>query len=370
MIVYKCILVLASIFGGYYPAESRRPATGDIAFQYLTTDSVLLDIYTVEDAAGILEGYRSHIVSPVCEDRLCYDAELDFFWDILGRFSHFEVDPNKPLTKLDHVPFSGADYEQLNRILLTESPSFIHLRRGELIVKPDPGDSTDVDAVTGATVKAVKQDMVEGAIYTCYTLWHIANGGIVFEIQEHTKRKINEEGLIRKLLRRPQASAHYFLIENMAPQYFTVFLPEVLALAGQYDPFFTVRLLNRLPQELFGRPEVQAFLVQRYARLEPASRQLVLSRLEGAETLSPELLHLLIRSLQEADAQQVFILIQLICSKAGAEPTAILQEMLESMLEYRINPAPASLQLLEKLGKEHPSLQKLAKRIGRTSGKE
>jgi len=226
---YTLILMIISRLFWLPMINSEAPVKGAIAFRYMTRDSVLLDIYEYRDSTDILEGYTSHIVTPVCEDQLCYDAELDLYWDILGNFSHFDVASEKPLTKNNHVPFDQSDYKLLRKILLTKSPSFIHLWRNELIIKSVSTDSTQADGMTGATTKAVKKDMVEGAAFTCYTLWHIANGGIAFEIQEYTKKKL-DENVARKLLVSQKAEAHYFLIENTG-EYFPD-PEEVVALLG------------------------------------------------------------------------------------------------------------------------------------------
>ncbi|MBV6642498.1 MAG: hypothetical protein KI791_17400 [Cyclobacteriaceae bacterium] len=220
-----------------------------LAFQYLTEDSVLLDIYETYDHEGLLDGYGAHVTTPVCNTGLCYEAELDFYWDVLGNFRDFEILPDKPLTKLDHVPFEDSDYERLKAILLTKSPSFIHLRRDELVVTPFDTDPQDVDAVGGATLKHIEKDMVEGAIYTCYTLWHIANGDINFQMQEHTIQNL-EKDLLGKMLDSDNVDAHYFAAENMDPAYFEVFITQIARACKSYGQYFTDRIYSRLPDHL------------------------------------------------------------------------------------------------------------------------
>ncbi len=220
-----------------------------IAFQYLTEDSVLLDIYETYDSQGLLDGYSAHVTTPVCNTGLCYEAELDFYWDVLGNFRNFEILPDKPLTKLDHVPFEDSDYEKLKAILLTKSPSFIHLRRDELVVTPFDTDPQDVDAVGGATLKHIEKDMVEGAIYTCYTLWHIANGDISFQMQEHTIQNL-EKDLLAKMLDSDNVEAHYFAVENMDSEYFEVFITQIARACKSYGQYFTERIYSRFPDHL------------------------------------------------------------------------------------------------------------------------
>ncbi len=245
---------LCSLFGVTMIVTALTPAVTvksdpQLAFQYLTEDSVLFDIYETYDSTGLLDGYGAHVTTPVCNTGLCYEAELDFYWDVLGNFRDFEILHDKPLTKLDHVPFEDSDYEKLKTILLTKSPSFIHLRRDELVVTPFDTDPQDVDAIGGATLKHIEKDMVEGAIYTCYTLWHIANGDINFQMQEHTIQNL-EKDLLVKLLDSDNVDAHYFAVENMDPAYFEVFITQIARACRSYGQYFTDRIYSRLPDHL------------------------------------------------------------------------------------------------------------------------
>ncbi len=230
-------------------AQLKKTDGPRLAFKYLTEDSVLLEVREQYDAHGTLDGYTAHVLTPVCNTGLCYEAELDFYWDVLGNFSDFEILPGKPLTKLDHVPFEDTDYEKLKDILLTKSPSFIHLRRDELVVTPFDSDMEKVDAVGGATLKHIAKDMVEGAIYTCYTLWHIANGDINFQMQEHTIQNL-DKALVAKLLNSKNVEAHYFVAENIDPDYFDDFVDQVAGLCKKYGQYFTDRIKSRIPDHL------------------------------------------------------------------------------------------------------------------------
>ncbi|PHN08180.1 hypothetical protein [Flavilitoribacter nigricans] len=351
---------MVGITGTIWQSKSR-PRPAEPAFQYLTNDSITLDIYETFDAAGLLNGYRTHVRTPVCEDRLCYDAELDFFWDLLGKFTHFETDPAKPLTKLDHVPFTAADYERLDRILRTESPAFIHLRRSELIVEPEQGDET-IDGVTGATVQAVRQDMVAGAIYTCYTLWHIANGGITFRIQEHSRKQL-EAPLIRKLLREGNAREHYFLLENMAPEYFAEFLEPVLDLADRYQAFFAARIGEQLPPELFGRPEVQTFFQQHFSRLDLSAQEVWIDRLAAVPRLDASTRLFLIEQLTAGNPPRNQQIIKLLIDRSEPEETEVFAALFTQLLDHGIRPAPGILGSLDAIAAGDRQLKKMLKRL-------
>ncbi len=254
--ILKIVLIVVSQSLSLFSfAQETLKSNPKIAINYLTQDSVLLTIYETQDLKGHLDGYTAHIVTPVCKKGQCYNVELDYYWDILGDFFDFSIIPDKPLTKLDHIPFQNSDYEKLETILLTKSPSFIHLRRDELVVKPIAKNLQGVDGISGATIKHIEKDMVSGAIYTCYTLWHIANGDINFQLQEYTKQNLNKE-LIAKLLNSDNVDAHYFVIENMDSNYFEFFIDKIGELCKNYGQYFTSRLYYRLPDHLSQRLKI------------------------------------------------------------------------------------------------------------------
>lgn len=332
------------------------------AFQYLTNDSIALDIFETFDAAGLLNGYRTHVLSPVCEDGLCYEAELDFFWDILGNFTKFTVDPEKPLTKLDHVPFTTDDYQKLNRILLTQSPSFIHLRRSELTVEPVNAGDDEVDGVTGATVQAVKKDMVAGAIYTCYTLWHIANGGITFKIQEHTRQQLDTP-LIRKLLAEGEARAHYFLLENMGARYFSEFLKDLIQLADRYDAFFAARIGEQLPLNLFSRSEVQAFFQKHFHRLDYLAQNTWISKLAVSQSVNTSTRLFLIEQILAENPARTQQIIKLLLDRSREDETEVFASLFARLQDQSIRPDDSLLPALQAIAEKDRNLKKMLKRL-------
>lgn len=302
----------------------------EIAFQYLTNDSVLLDIYEDYDTAGLLEGYTSHIKTPVCEDSLCYEAELIFYWNLIGNFQRFSIIPGKPLTKLDHIPFNQSDYAKLKKILLIRSPSFVYLKRNQLVEEND----SDIDGITSATVTQMKEDMVEGAIYTCFTLWHIANGDIAFKIKEHTRKNLNAN-LIRKLLSANKVEDHYFILENIDSGYFKLFLPEILSLTEKYRDFFMSRFIEKIPAYLLEDQMVQEFFSSNFNQLEYSSQTILISKLTDIR-LKSSTLDALTEGIYPANSQQNEQIIRLVIKNADAENIEVLIKLFEVLSSRQI----------------------------------
>lgn len=356
-IIIMVILISASSELGFIPLEHEH-----FAFKFMTMDSVELEVYYDYDSSGTWVGYYSHIKTPVCEDQLCFDAELDFYWDLLGNFSRFNLLEDKPLTKQDHVPFDDADYVKLRNILLTKSPAFIHLRRSELITRPEHTDLSDIDANTGATAREVKKDMVPGAVYTCYTLWHIANGGIEFRIKEHTKQKLDRD-VIQQILNSKQVEAHYYLVENMDSEYFKEFLSDFMALAQRYDPYFTGRLMDRFPQNLWSNTQVQEFFLRHFQNLEYTAQDKLLLKLQNNVLLSESALDQLIENFHGSNIVRNDQIIKIMCNNANEDNIPALKEMISMINDRQIIFSQASHELLISLGGQFRELKKPIKQL-------
>ncbi|ABG39419.1 hypothetical protein Patl_0893 [Paraglaciecola sp. T6c] len=114
--------------------------------------------------------------SVFCGDDVCRVDPVRLFWNEQGFFSHFTLKEGVTLEKGDGLDFAPQDYPKLQQILANRHSGLSELHKDELVRKQSGGNGAD--AMTGATVIIRKSDYIEGAIWTCYTLWHYANGPI------------------------------------------------------------------------------------------------------------------------------------------------------------------------------------------------
>ncbi len=336
-----------------------------LAFRYTTDEQVKLSIFGVYDELGILQYYTCRIKTPVCRNDYCDVVEIDFFWDILGNFTEFQLLPDKPLTKLDHVPFSKADYDRLRTILLDQNPPFMHLRKSQLLAAEPLKDAPDVDAVSGATAKHLKEMMVEGAAFTCFTLWHIANGDIHFQMQEHTRQNLNELQ-VRHLLDSGGLEVQYFLIENMEPAHFALFLDELMGLMENADAYMLNRFVQGISGDLLEKPVVQQFLVKRFELLDPPAETALLHGLMQEEvSLSATALKLLVDQLDHNYPDRNKSIISIVCNQAQGRHPGLIKDMCEYLVEQQIVISRASLELLTSVSRQDRSLRKLIGKLRR-----
>ncbi|WP_236979468.1 hypothetical protein [Membranihabitans maritimus] len=150
-------------------------------------------IYVLYSKERLPIGYCRNIKTYVCKTGECLPIEVNIYWNMAGRYVGFELPSNEILTKKDHIPFSKTDYKKLDR-LLANPQSVLGTYSIEDLVQSNGINDKRIDAITSATVKVVNDVCVEGAVYTCYTLWHIANGQTARFIAKRAVEAMTPEG--------------------------------------------------------------------------------------------------------------------------------------------------------------------------------
>jgi hypothetical protein len=151
------------------------------------------------------------VESVLCGSKECKVVTVRIFWDELGRYSKFEMQKGAELEKNEGKPFTKEDYLKLDGILKDKKSPLQDFYKHELV---DNSHANAADAFSGATVVIDKRATVEGAVWTCYTLWYWANGGVVPVVRKITGKKNNVTQLHRYL---SGSNLHYkeFALEQM-----------------------------------------------------------------------------------------------------------------------------------------------------------
>lgn len=141
--------------------------------------------------------YYMDVSSVYCSEDVCKVDTVRLFWDELGRYTKLSLRPDVKLEKGNAEDFEQQDYQKLDDILSNGNSDLASLHKDQLVAPQSGGNA--VDALTGATIAIRKTDYIKGAIWTCYTLWHFANGEVVDIIRNISgKRKTVKE--LRSLL--------------------------------------------------------------------------------------------------------------------------------------------------------------------------
>jgi hypothetical protein len=139
-------------------------------------DSIIYALKLAYDSGGTPLYFFRNVFTPVCFTEVCKPVYIDLYWDLLGNYISYEVPEREPLTKVDHEEFTEEDYEQFHRILSNPESILKQFTIYELVDTKTYKLSDSVDAVTGATPKTIKSEVIAGAVYTCFTIWHIVHG--------------------------------------------------------------------------------------------------------------------------------------------------------------------------------------------------
>lgn len=236
-----------------------------------------VDWQTVLDDQGIPDFYVAHVKTPVCEESQCYDIEVLLQFDLTGQFLGLDTLAGKGLTKLDHIPFTDGDYRQLQYLLMDErSP----LGRYEMEALITDTRNSELDGFTGATILEIRDIVVDGGVYSCFTLWNLVHRNLKFITQERTKA-LFDNGLIRKMASYKEERYYYFIINNLASEQWLLYEEALLPLLTFDQGYFLKNAFEKMPVEFLENEVVQIFFAKRFAALNYFAQVAFLKRLDG-----------------------------------------------------------------------------------------
>ena len=250
------------------------------------------ELVLVYDSAQFPAYFFRDIFTPVCLDSVCKPVRIKLFWDLLGNYLRYEVPPDEPLTKLNHEEFAPEDHERLQEILSNEQSLLKDFKMEELVDRNTQKLSDSVDAVTGATKNTVKSEVIEGALYTCYTLWHLAHGTVVNEIQKLTREKL-DNNMLHHFLGDTNFHYVYFALNEVMDTAGIIhpdFLPDVLSVLAGDNVFAARYVWQRIDLRYFAEREQQERLWDIFERT-PYTQQLALLKRMSALVLDPHVLN-------------------------------------------------------------------------------
>ncbi len=165
------------------------------------------------DEDGFPDGYRMPLHTEVCLNRLCRRLQVDLEWDAIGRFRILHVQPDHPLTRDEHDPFSDDDYDRLHTILSNPGSGLARYDYRHLEEK-----DADVDGMTGATPLDVRKEVVEGAAYTTWVLWQWAQAIMPSRLRQHAADTA-EPGWLARLMIDGDAEEQAFAITTATTRF-------------------------------------------------------------------------------------------------------------------------------------------------------
>ncbi len=239
------------------------------------------DISVLVNIKGQPVLYVSDISTPVCADGECRAMNIRLYWSLLGGYAGFDRYPGLPLTKHDHDEFQKEDYKKLH-LLLMDGNSILKRRKiDELIEKREVLEAGKADAISGATISEVKESVVEGALYSCYTAWHIVHGKIKEELKDHTLPMM-DHNIVAHMLESNNANYQLFALSRLNDLKYEQNRIRISNIFESGIPLVRAFIIKNLPEFFWKRDDLQALFWNSFDRLDVNTRSLLLERLTNA----------------------------------------------------------------------------------------
>jgi len=298
--ILSFVLVLWVVFGSAKATFHRPDVAADLS------DSSQIEIKAIYDGLGLIDQYRVTVKTPVCEAEKCYAIQLEFYYDPIGKFLSYDTLQGQELTKLDHIPFVEADYLKLQHILNNRHSLLASYTKDELV---NNTRISEIDGVTGATSLEIRESVIEGAVYSCYTLWHIAHGPLIDSLQTLTASMFNQN-LVKKLVDKNDQEVNYYLINSYSEQDFHDYLPEVLRTISNGQGYYAKNALEKIPIEVLNSPLSQQFFGSNFDQLDYFAQVVLLNKLQK-ESLSASLKNTLMEAMDQRNSLRNELIVKL-----------------------------------------------------------
>lgn len=177
-----------------------------------TEDSIAVHLFQWREK----EGYRYYVdvESVSCGDNQCNVVPVRMYFDELGNFIRLQTFKHQQLEKTNGELFKKADYQKLSAILNDRDSELARFYKDQLVEKQH--DLDEVDAVSSATTPLLSEEAyVKGAVWTCYTLWHWANGDLSQIIRDISGDVLTVEQILA-FLDSEQKAYRVFALEQIA----------------------------------------------------------------------------------------------------------------------------------------------------------
>ncbi len=285
----RILSIFLSVFIPLTTFSQNHADSCRVAFNYI------FDENEVENAIKICRNsdqipfqYEADINMPVCDDTLCANVILQIYWDLAGNYAGFDTIPGFPLTKFDHKKFTTADYKKLEQILKNRNSMLRILNKEDLVDKSIKVKSETVDAVTGATPKTIKESVVEGAVYSSYSLWHFVNGSIKNRIANFTL-DIYSEPISRQMLLSDNYETQLFALRKWSDKDYENHSDLLFQVIRQSVPLVKANTITKTPLPFESIEKNQQF-VALFPNLDNYSKSIFMNRIITEKDIAMDLL--------------------------------------------------------------------------------
>lgn len=236
--------------------------------------------------------FFSEIETTVCADGECKLANINVYWNLLGNYVGYSIPLEFPLTKYEHDHFEKEDYAKLHRLLLDDNSILKRRKMSDLIdkvlVSPSDIYSKDIDGITGATKTEIKESVVKGGLYSCYTLWHLVHGEVKEKMKEHLEA-INSDTLTSYFLNAPYKDYQQHALKQLAKENFKEHAQQITNIFKTTDAATKGYILKKLPQDFLSEEETAAQCYNTFPDIDINTRTVLIKKLKNAHPSAVEI---------------------------------------------------------------------------------
>jgi len=274
---YFSWMVCAIILSGFTKIYPQDSLSGIYSYEVASLpgkDSVFLNPVYFTNSGDNHFYYECILKTPVCNDTLCQIVQIKIFWDLIGDYIRFDTLPGYPLTKNDHLPFTLEDYNKLQASLKDDNSILGRKSENELLDNNRKRYSEKIDAVTGATDLQIKNAVVDGALYSTYTLWHLVNGEIKKELSNCTLKNYDSK-IEQQLLLSDNTNSIIFALKELNDQEYVDRFQEIIQVMEKGQPLVNFYIAKNLPPQVFLPDENIKSLEMVWHVLDPNTKSIL-----------------------------------------------------------------------------------------------
>lgn len=232
--------------------------------------------------------YIIEVRSVLCIDSLCKVVPVRVVWNAYGEYLNYELEEDVQLEKAEGIPFVAEDYKVLHNILSDDESPFRYISYDELTnVSQKVEEGSMVDGISGATAITLEEgETVVGATWTCFTMWHWANGDAVEKIRTYAASRLTIQQLT-SLIKSNQRKKQTYAIEEVLKRknYNRVLLRAISNCIKRFDPDLlrsALMYIEQAPSDIYTS-NIQNW----YLKISPKQRVLLLNSILKFPTQEP-----------------------------------------------------------------------------------
>ncbi|MDN5213437.1 hypothetical protein QQ020_15310 [Fulvivirgaceae bacterium BMA12] len=263
-------------------------------FTFQSQDTLLYhSVSLLSDTTGNPLLFFADLETPVCADGECKLANIKIYWNLLGNYVGYGTSPKFPLTKYEHDPFDHDDYARLHHLLLDDNSILRRKKISDLVdrvpaetYKPGFGK---VDGMSGATKKEIKEAVVDGGLYSCYTLWHLVHGEVKKQMIAYLE-SIHSEALNHYFLYTPYEDYQAYALKQLDKENFSAHTQQIISIFKEGSPLIRTYILKKMPVSVLNDQGVTAQLFGIFPSLDVNTKTLLIKKMDTADATAAQLL--------------------------------------------------------------------------------